>query len=365
MTTTLHPSGQPSLPAPANTTGPIAWLRARLFSSPANALLTLAGLYLLWLILPPLVQWAFIQADWTGASRDACTSDGACWAFIAARWNTLIYGFYPASEYWRPNLVFASFAALLIALHLPQLPRKALALFLVLVFPFLAFWLFRGGLGLMQVPTDQWGGLMLTVILGVVGMVGALPLGILLALGRRSNLPLLSGFCTVFIELWRGVPLITVLFMSSVLFPLFLPEGVSIDKLLRATVAIILFMSAYVAEVVRGGLQALPKGQFEAAAAVGLGYWRTTGFIILPQALKIVIPGIVVTFVQLFKDTSLVLIIGLFDLLGMVKQALTDPKWLGLAIEGYVFVALIYWAFCFGASRYAAWLEGRLHTGHR
>jgi general L-amino acid transport system permease protein len=237
--------------------------------------------------------------------------------------------------------------------------------FLVL-YPIIAYFLLHGGLfGLTSVATSQWGGLMLTLVIATVGIAGALPLGIVLALGRRSNMPAIRVVCVTFIEFWRGVPLITVLFMSSVMLPLFLPEGMSFDKLLRALIGVILFQSAYVAEVVRGGLQAIPKGQYEAAAAMGLGYWRSMGLVILPQALKLVIPGIVNTFIALFKDTSLVIIIGLFDLLNSVKQAAADPKWLGMATEGYVFAALVFWIFCFGMSRYSMHLERKLDTGHK
>jgi general L-amino acid transport system permease protein len=206
---------------------------------------------------------------------------------------------------------------------------------------------------------------MLTLVIAAVGCVASLPLGILLALGRRSRMPVVQAICVVFIEFWRGVPLITVLFMSSVMLPLFLPEGVNFDKLLRALIGVTLFEAAYMAEVVRGGLQAIPKGQYEAAAALGLGYWKMMGLIILPQALKLVIPGIVNTFIALFKDTTLVIIIGLFDLLNTVHNATTDPNWLGYSIEGYVFAATVFWIFCFGMSRYSQHLEQRLHTGHR
>jgi general L-amino acid transport system permease protein len=225
--------------------------------------------------------------------------------------------------------------------------------------------LFYGGLfGLSVVETHQWGGLMLTLVLALVGMVLSLPLGILLALGRRSQMPVVRAACVTYIELWRGVPLITVLFMASVMLPLFLPEGATLDKLLRAMIGIVLFQASYMAEVVRGGLQAIPKGQYEAAEALGLGYWQGIGLIILPQALKLVIPGIVNTFIALFKDTTLVLIIGLFDLLGIVQQAFADPNWLGYSVEGYLFAGLIYWAFCFSISRYSQALERELHRGH-
>ena len=236
----------------------------------------------------------------------------------------------------------------------------------LVIYPVIAFYLLHGGaFGLSTVATSQWGGLMLTLVIATVGIAGALPLGILLALGRRSNMPAVRVVCVTFIEFWRGVPLITVLFMSSVMLPLFMPEGMNFDKLLRALIGVILFQSAYIAEVVRGGMQAIPKGQYEAAAAMGLGYWRAMGLVILPQALKMVIPGIVNTFIALFKDTSLVIIIGLFDLLNSVKQATADPSWLGMATEGYVFAALVFWIFCFGMSRYSMHLERKLDTGHK
>jgi general L-amino acid transport system permease protein len=344
---------------------PVDWLRRNLFSSPLNAVLTLAALYLLWLALPPLIQWAVIDADWTGSSRDDCTSGGACWVFVATRLNQFIYGFYPHSQQWRVDLGLGLLALLMAPLFFARFRHKwPLGLALVFGYPLLAYLLFYGGLcGLPVVETHQWGGLMLTLVLAVVGMVLSLPIGILLALGRRSRMPVIRAACISYIELWRGVPLITVLFMASVMLPLFLPEGVTLDKLLRAMLGIVLFQAAYMAEVVRGGLQAIPKGQYEAAEALGLGYWQSTGLIILPQALKLVIPGIVNTFIALFKDTTLVLIIGLFDLLGIVQQAFADPKWLGFSVEGYVFAGALYWAFCFGMSRYSQALERELQRG--
>jgi len=354
------------LQPPRSTLGPVGWLRRNLFSSPFNALLTLAALSLCYLVLPPLLQWAVLDADWRGDSPEACTSGGACWVFVRVRWYQFLYGFYPATQVWR---VYTAFA--LLGLAAPLFFRGFrykgwLAAGLLLLYPPIALWLFLGGFGgLPLVETDQWGGLTLTLILAGVGITAALPLGILLALGRRSELLLVRALSIGFIELWRGVPLITVLFMSSVMLPLFLPESMSFDKLLRALIGIVLFQSAYMAEVVRGGLQAIPKGQYEAAQALGLGYWRCMGLVVLPQALKLVIPGIVNTFIALFKDTSLVLIIGLFDLLAMVQSAFADPRWLSYAREGYVFAALVFWVFCFGMSRYSQALERRLHTGHK
>ncbi|MGE8362682.1 amino acid ABC transporter permease [Pseudomonas sp.] len=358
---------KPDLPPPRMSVGMLGWLRANLFSNWFNSLLTLLALYLVWLIVPPLVQWAFIDADWVGTTRADCTSGGACWVFVQQRFGQFMYGFYPSELRWRVDLTLWIAIIGAAPLFVSAMPRKALyGLGFLVVYPVVAFWLLHGGfLGLSTVSTSQWGGLMLTLVIASVGIAGALPLGILLALGRRSDLPAIRVICVTFIEFWRGVPLITVLFMSSVMLPLFLPEGMSFDKLMRALIGVILFQSAYIAEVVRGGLQAIPKGQYEAAAAMGLGYWRMMGLVILPQALKMVIPGIVNTFIALFKDTSLVIIIGLFDLLNSIKQATTDPAWLGMATEGYVFAALVFWIFCFGMSRYSLHLERKLDTGHK
>ncbi|MGH8352811.1 MAG: amino acid ABC transporter permease [Pseudomonas sp.] len=358
---------KPDLPPPRLSVGTIGWLRANLFSNWFNTLLTFLAIYLVWLIIPPLLQWAFIEADWNGTTRADCTSDGACWVFIQQRFSQFMYGFYPSELRWRVDLSAWLVVIGAAPLFVPAMPRKAVyGLGFLVVYPLLAYWLLHGGfLGLSMVATSQWGGLMLTLVIAAIGIVGALPLGILLALGRRSDMPAIRVICVTFIEFWRGVPLITVLFMSSVMLPLFLPEGLSFDKLMRALIGVVLFQSAYIAEVVRGGLQAIPKGQYEAAGALGLAYWRMMGLVILPQALKLVIPGIVNTFIALFKDTSLVIIIGLFDVLNSIKQATTDPVWLGMATEGYVFAALVFWIFCFGMSRYSVHLERKLDTGHK
>ncbi|MDX1722776.1 MAG: amino acid ABC transporter permease [Pseudomonas sp.] len=358
---------KPDLPPPLLSVGVLGWLRANLFSSWFNSLLTLFAAYLIWLIVPPLIQWALIDADWVGTTRADCTSGGACWVFIQQRFGQFMYGFYPTELRWRVDLTLWLAIIGAAPLFISAMPRKAMyGLGFLVVYPLLAYWLLNGGFfGLREVATSQWGGLMLTLVIAAVGIAGALPLGIVLALGRRSDMPAIRVICVTFIEFWRGVPLITVLFMSSVMLPLFLPEGMSFDKLMRALIGVILFQSAYIAEVVRGGLQAIPKGQYEAAAAMGLGYWRMMGLVILPQAMKLVIPGIVNTFIALFKDTSLVIIIGLFDLLNSIKQATTDPAWLGMATEGYVFAALVFWIFCFGMSRYSMHLERKLNTGHK
>jgi len=355
-----------SPPPPIERVGILRWLRDNLFSSVGNTLLTLIGLGLFILIVPPVIEWAFVDADFAGASKSACTGEGACWVFIKVHLSQFIYGFYPPEQRWRIDLAFGILIALAALLRIRRVPHKGwIAAATVVGFPVLAYYLFYGGgFGLEVVPTSKWGGLFLTVIVAGVAIAASLPLGILLALGRRSNMPVVQAVCTVFIELWRGVPLITVLFMASVMLPLFLPTGVTFDKLLRAMVGWALFAGAYTAEVVRGGLQGVPPGQYEAAQALGLPYWRRMYLIILPQALRIAIPGIVNSFLAIFKDTTLVLIIGLFDLLGTIQAVATNPKWLGFALEGYVFAAAVFWVFCYGMSRYSARLERRLNR-HR
>jgi len=357
----------PALPAPSNSNGPIHWLKNNLFSSPINAVLTLLALYFLYILIPPAINWAIIDADWFAETREGCSREGACWAFINNRFGQTIYGFYPPEAQWRVNTAFLALVLLCIPLFIQSFTKKGwLGAFILLIFPFIAYVFIHGGsFGLEIIGTDKWGGLMLTLIISIIGITLALPLGIILALGRRSEMPIVKSVSVIFIEFWRGVPLITILFMSSVMLPLFLPEGSDFDKLARAMIGIILFQAAYVAEVVRGGLQAIPKGQYEAAVAMGLTYWKSMFLVILPQALKLVIPGLVNTFIALFKDTTLVLIIGLFDLLGMVENVLgSDSKWLGFHTEGLVYTAFVFWAFCFAMSRYSMSLERKLHTGH-
>jgi general L-amino acid transport system permease protein len=351
---------------PRGRLSPWGWAHENLFSGPLNVLLTLIGVGLFLLIVPPLVNWALLGADFAGSSRADCTGEGACWVFVRVHLPQFLYGFYPEAQRWRVDLAFGLLVLALAPLFLTRFRyKRAWLLITVLAYPPLAWWLFHGGLlGLPVVETHLWGGLFLTLVIAGVGSFAALPLGILLALGRRSELPVVRSVCTVFIEFWRGVPLITVLFMASVMLPLFLPYGVNVDKLLRALIGVALFAGAYMAEVIRGGLQGIPQGQYEAATALGLSYWQRTGLIVLPQALKMVIPGIVNSFIALFKDTTLVLVIGLFDLLGIVQAAATDPQWLGYAIEGYAFAGLVFWAFCYGMSIYSRRLERRLHRGH-
>ncbi|MHA1597683.1 MAG: amino acid ABC transporter permease [Alphaproteobacteria bacterium] len=355
------------MPPPASTIGAVSWVRSNLLSSPINTVLTLITAYLLLKFLPPVFDWAIFSADFIGTSQDDCTSGGACWVFISQRLDLFIYGFYPKDQYWRVDLVFAALAVTFVPQFFDAFPYKKLfGIIALVVLPVVCYVLLLGGLfGLEHVETEQWGGLMLTLVLAYVGIVAALPIGILLALGRRSEMPVIRTICIGFIELWRGVPLISVLFMASVMLPLFLPEGMNFNKLLRALIGIVMFQSAYMAEVIRGGLQAIPKGQSEAASALGLSYWKSMRLIILPQALKLVIPGIVNTFIALFKDTTLVLIIGLLDILASVQSAIIDPAWSAVATEGYVFAAFSFWVFCFSISRYSQALERKLHTGHK
>jgi general L-amino acid transport system permease protein len=338
------------------------WLGRNLFSSPVNTLLTVLVVAFLWLTLPPLLEWTIFGATLSGSSKASCTGDGACWTFIRLRLPLFLWGHYPIEELWRVGaalLLLVGFAVPVLREH--NRHRGRAVLLLLTVFPLLAGVLLVGGVpGLPHVDTSQWGGLMLDVIVSFVTVAGALPLGILLALGRRSQLRVIRTLSIGFIELWRGVPLLTVLFMSAVMVPLFLPQGVSVDRLIRAMVAFTLFNAAYMAETVRGGLQGVPEGQEEAAYSLGLSWWQVQAFVTLPQALRHVVPGIVNNIVDLFKDTSLITIIGLVDLLGAANQALKDPAWLGLAKEGYVFTAVMFFACCFAMSSYGRRVERRL-----
>jgi general L-amino acid transport system permease protein len=342
-----------------------AWLRANLFDTWANTLLTLLVLAAAALILPPLWRWGVAHATLSGTTRAACGAGGACWTFIRVRLPLFFYGHYPPDSRWRVDLVFVLLAAFATPVLRTRTRRRGLAVLLLFtLFPALAAVLLAGGVfGLAVVDTNAWGGLMLDVLIAFVTVAGSLPLGILLALGRRSHLPVVRALAIGFIELWRGVPLLTVLFMSAVMVPLFLPQGMSLDRLVRALVALVLFNAAYMAEVVRGGLQGVPPGQAEAAFSLGLGWWRMQALVVLPQALRIVVPAIVNTVVDLFKDTTLVSIVGLADLLGVVNQALKDPAWLGFATEGYVFAAAVFFVCCFALSAYGRSVERRLARG--
>lgn len=357
----------PDLPPPITEVGAIGWLRRNLFSSPLNTLLTLAAAYLLYQVVPPILDWVVLDASFSGTTKEDCTGSGACWVFVKMNFWQFVYGFYPEPERWRVNLAFFLLVVGAIPVFVESIPGKRWSvLFLLLIYPLIAYVLFVGGMfGLPLVETALWGGLSLTLVISVIGIVASLPLGIVLALARRSKMPVVRMLSVVFIEVCRGVPLLSVLFMASVMLPLFLPEGVTFDKLLRALIGIAIFSAAYLAEVVRGGLQAIPRGQQEAAESLGLSYWKTMGLIVLPQALKMVIPGIVNSFIGLFKDTTLVQTIGLFDLLGRVHKATADSHWLGLASEAYVFAGFGFWIFCFAMSRYSMGLERRLHAGQR
>jgi general L-amino acid transport system permease protein len=428
------------LAPPRNTVGVVGWMRQNLFSTPINSVMTIViALFIVWLVTP-FIRFTVVNAVWEGADRSACaTATGACWAYVKAYLPQFIYGRYPAAERWRVNIVLLLLVIGLVPMLIPRVPFKRLnALFLLGVFPVIAFILltgghvrYRGGLipasvmdpsplrfaveyaiiaaliigglalfarlsgrsaagpttaaaillgyiavvllvtgldfGLVPVETANWGGLLVTLVVAISGMVAAFPLGILLALGRRSKMPVVSLASTIFIEVWRGVPLITVLFMASVMLPLFLPEGVTFDKLLRALIGVTLFQAAYMAETVRGGLQAIPRGQYEGAMALGLGYWQMMRKIILPQSLRIVIPGIVGSFISLFKDTTLVIIIGLYDFLGQIQASANDAKWASpvTGLTGYIFAAMVFWAFCFAMSRYAVFTERRLDRSRK
>ncbi|HSI41063.1 MAG TPA: amino acid ABC transporter permease [Xanthobacteraceae bacterium] len=438
-------------PPPGLAVGPVAWIRANLFSGPLNTVLTLCGIALLALIVPPLMRFLFIDAVWQGTSREACLGPqvGACWPFIQAKFGQFIYGFYPIDQRWRVDIVFVAGALLLLPLMVPSWPQKRLSSFLFFfVYPVVAFVLLTGGnidasafflerfgliqplvgdatlfglkiamwldfllttalavaiawglsrlvggegsgaattvfwvfaglgvimlawdidFGLVPVETRSWGGLLVTLVIAVTGIVASLPLGIALALGRRSQMPVVRMLSVIFIEFWRGVPLITVLFFATYMLPLFLPTGMSPDGLLRALVGVALFTAAYIAEVVRGGLQAIPKGQYEGGMAVGLTWWQMMRLVVLPQALTMVIPGIVNSFISLFKDTTLVLIVSIFDFLGQLRAAFTDPNWATpvTLYTGFAFAGIVYFVFCFGMSRYSLFVERRLNTSRR
>jgi general L-amino acid transport system permease protein len=435
-------SPKPAAPPPPSTVGVVGWMRANLFSSVPNALLTLFGAYVLYVFFQAIIGWALVDAVWDAQNRRECLDrvgrSGACWPGVAAWIPNMIYGLYPKDQVWRINTAFLILVAWAVPLWLPRVrSRVAIGLSLVLVFPFLASYFFIGGdkgvvwtalialglatfawvwltaiaeirtgltfgalvarrfagtkpdavqarvgqgalavlyalallvvsqIGFTEVSTRFWGGLFLTLVISGFGIAFSLPAGVLLALGRRSNMPLIRIFCTTFIELFRSVPLITILFMFNTMLPLFLPQGVEVNRLLRAIVAVCLFAAAYMAEIVRGGLQAIPKGQYEAASAMGFGYWQSMALIILPQALKVMIPSIVGNFIGLFKDTTLVSIIGLFDLLSMARAVGEDTRWLGLFIEPFFFITLIYFVFCFMMSQYSINLEKRLGAGQR
>ncbi|MEZ5935238.1 MAG: ABC transporter permease subunit [Alphaproteobacteria bacterium] len=415
----------PASEPPVRTEGPVHWAKENLFSSPLNIALSLASIALVLWIVPPIIQWAFIDAVWTAGSLNECRQinpAGACWAMIHQRWQQYTFGFYPDELVWRPILAFVLMFVALAPVLFDRVPRQLLIW--TALFPFGAYWLIWGGslwsvvgiilgpvigwlaynvvariggilpaviigilvtllwwaigvdlfrdllsaivpLDLRPVGSDKLGGFLLTFIIGVTGIAASFPLGVLLALGRQSGLIFIKAVSVMFIEFIRGVPLITLLFVASTVLNYFLPPGTTFDLVLRVLIMVTLFASAYMAEVVRGGLAALPRGQYEAADALGLDYWKSMRLIILPQALKISIPGIVNTFIGLFKDTTLVIIIGLLDPLGLTSTIRATQEWNGIVAEPYVFIAAFFFIFCFGMSRYSAYLERKLETGHK
>ena len=333
-------------------------------STTFNAVLTLLIIFIFFKYTPPLLNWLIFDADFVGSAKEDCTSGGACWVFVKVWFKRFMYGMYPNPEQWRINTAFFILFVLIgAAFFVPPKYKKYIILFMLFIYPIIGIKLISGGIfGLKWIETGAWGGLSLTLIVSAFALILCFPIGMFLALGRRSELPVIKYSSIGFIEIWRGVPLITVLFMSAVMFPMFLPDGTYMDKLMRVIIAITLFEAAYMAEVIRGGLQALPRGQYDAAKSLGMGYWRLHLLVILPQALKLVIPGIANTFLALVKDTPLIFVVGLLELAGMIGLAKTNPKWLGMAIEGYVFAGLVFWVICYAMSRYSQRLEKRLST---
>ena len=334
-----------------------------------NAGLTLFIIFITILALPPSLNWMIFDANISGDTKEACVAvEGACWTYIKVWLRRFMYGMYPNEFHWRINAAFIiliSFA--FVGFFAKGKFKNYLTFYYAIIYPIIAFliiyFLISGGsFGLEWVETNAWGGLSLTFIVSFFGLIFCFPLGMIFALGRRSELPVIRYISIGYIEFWRGVPLITVLFMSSVMFPMFLPADTFVDKLVRVVAAIVLFEAAYVAEVIRGGLQALPRGQYDAAKSLGMGYWKMQTFVILPQALKLVIPGIANTFLALVKDTPLIFVVGLSEVVGMLQMAKTNPKWLGYAMEGYIFAAVLFWAICYAMSRYSQYLELKYKT---
>jgi len=321
------------------------------------------AVYLLWLLVPGILRWGLLDADFAGTTRFDCQSAGACWAWVDQRIYQFLYGFYPPEQAWRVNLALTLLIPALLPVLFDRMPGARWARWFSLAYPFVAAFLLVGGYGLAEVPTDRFGGFMLNVAVGLAGILLSLPFGILLALGRRSQLPLVRLLSTAFIETFRGIPLVTFMFAAALLLPIFLPPRFNLDLIMRVIILVTMYASAYIAEVVRGGLQSLPRGQYEAAQALGLGYWRAMRLVILPQALKVSIPGIVNTFIALFKDTTLVIVIGLFDILNIGTSMIANPNWLGLGTEVYAFISIFFFVICFAMSRYSLHLERRLDVG--
>jgi general L-amino acid transport system permease protein len=348
---------------PITQIGVIGWVKNNLFNGVFNSILTAVTLVFLWKVVPPLFRWAFIDSTWHTTGQACRQAAGACWSIISMNYRFILFGFYPYEQQWRPFLAMMILFGLLFYSRDRTHWKKPLA-FAWIIGLFTMGLLMKGGiLGLPSIESTQWGGLPLTLLLAVFGLTAAYPLGIILALGRRSKMRGVKALCILYIELIRGVPLISLLFMSSIIFPLFLPEGVTFNKILRAQVAIILFTAAYIAEVIRGGLQGMSRGQYEAAESMGLNYYLTMRLIILPQALKIVIPPTVSILISAFKDTSLVVIIALFDLLKTTQSVISNPEWMGFSREAYVFIAILYFLGCFSMSNYSRKLERELSRG--
>lgn len=357
-------------PPPRETMGPIRWMKENLFSSRMGVFLTIVSVFMIVSVLVPFVNWAFLDATWMGDKQTDCDRNGACWIFIREKFYQFIYGFYPRKVVWRVNLVFILFPLLCIPFLFKRFRspwRSYYGFALLFIYPIIGFLTIQGDPdsvcirnmeeGFCYVPTNKWGGLMVTLILTYLGIILSFPIGVVAGLGRASKLKIIRYFSIGYIEFWRGVPLISILFMTSVVFPLFFPSGMEFDKMLRATLGIVLFQSAYVAEVLRGGLQAIPRGQYEAADALGLSYVKKMYYIVLPQTFKIVLPSLVGISISLMQDTTLILILGLFDILGMVTATTSDVNWLGFEAEGYVFVAIILWTIGYFMSRYGFYLE--------
>jgi general L-amino acid transport system permease protein len=351
-----------TLKPPRIRSGAIGWIRANLFNTWYNALLTVIIVAVLWRMVPPFFQWAFVDSLWFSTSEECRAAGGACWSIIPTNIRFIIFGFYPSSQQWRPLAAMILLLILLIISRNRNFWGKTLAYSWAAGLLAMGILMPGGIFGLEPVESSQWGGLPLTFILAVFGLTAAYPLGVFLALGRQSDMPAIRSMCIIYIELIRGVPLISLLFLSAIVFPLFLPEGITINKIIRAQVAIIMFTAAYIAEVVRGGLQAIAKGQYEAADSLGLNYFQTMRFIILPQALKIVIPPTVSILISAFKDTSLVVIIALYDILKTTQSTLSNPKWMGFSREAYIFLALVYFICCFFMSTWSRRLEKELST---
>jgi general L-amino acid transport system permease protein len=359
---------KPAKPAPLSTAGPIAWIRDNLLSSAFNAITTLLVMAFLISVIPGIFDWFFWSADFAGATQEACTSNGACWVFTKAWAQQLFYGSYTDGQIWRVNLCIISlFAIIYAATVVPAQTRNKVIIPIFLVLPFIWIIILNGKLiGLEHVNTDHWGGFALNILMSAASIIVAFPLSFLWALGRRSEMPFARTVCVVLIEFFRGVPVLALFFMGSVMLPLFFPEGSNIDKLVRVWIVLILFMSGYMAEVFRGGFQAIPQGQYEAADSIGLSYWQKNLLIILPQNIKVAMPNILATFIMLFKNTTFLLIIGIFEILSTTQTALTNSNWLGgHSTEGYVFVALLFWICCFSMSMISNSIERKLETSHR